>query len=283
MKSKIITLFSLCLLASVTLFLDSCSKDKDASPIVLVVVERNSGKLFIVDATTGAKTEVATITSPTGGTLTNIRGMIYHSPTNKIFASTTTSGGGIIYEIDINSLSASIINLNADDHWYGVTDLVMTADNKILASLYFKSSSSVGYGPGLLTLNTNGTISNSVRFSNEDLLGGMGLTYGSNSNELLISNSGLEIYKSTLSGTTTLVDSLVPDGFDSEDPYDYSIQNMVKDSKGTIYSTVYGYEDGNTYLAKVDLSAKKLIKIGMLGEGSSNRYHGLMLIPKNKV
>lgn len=282
MKSKIITLFSLCLLAAVTLLFNAC-KDKDSSPIVLVVAERSSGKLFILDATTGAKTEVATVTTATGGGLSNIRGMIYHKPTNKIYASTTTNGDGAIYEIDPSNMQATALNSDPDDHWYGVADLLITSDNKLLGILWFRSASPVGYGPGLMRLSLNGAVDDRVIFSDTDICCGMGMVFGSSANEILIGSYGLDIYKSTLSGTAVIEKSLVPDGFSSDDPTDFAIQNMVKDAKGTIYAIVYNYEDSSTYLAKVDLANEKLTKIGIVGEGSSNRFHGLMLISKDLI
>ncbi|MBX2962973.1 MAG: hypothetical protein KF687_10710 [Cyclobacteriaceae bacterium] len=277
MKQKFLILSTLLIALVATLFLQSCNDDEDAAAIVLVVAERSTGKIFKVDPTNGSKTEVGTITAPAGGGLTNIRGMIYHQATNKIYASTTTGGDGAIYSIDPATKQATVLNADPDDDWYGVADLLMTSDNKIIGSLWFREGSTTDYGPGLLTLNTNGTISKEVIFSDDDICCGMGMIFGNSNNEILIGSYYLTIYKSNLSGVATIEAELSPEGFSSTDPGDFYLQNMVKDASGTIYAVVFS-DDDNTYLAKVDLTANKVIKIGVLGEGSSNRFHGLMLL-----
>ncbi len=261
--------------------MQSCGDD-DPIPVVMVVSERSSGKIFTVDATTGVKTQVSQIKNSAGDGISNIRGLIYSKAANKLFGSSTDDGGGTFYSIEPKTFIATVINSDVDDHVYGVADLVMTPENRIMGTLWFQDNSNVGYGPGLLIVNANGSGYDSILFSNNNICCGMGLVYGANNNELLISSYECEIYKSDLSGNVTLNVSLTPEGFDTTIPSDYAIQTMVKDSSGKIYSTVYSYDNGNTYLAKVDITNKKLIKIGQLNaDGTSERYHGLMLIAQN--
>jgi hypothetical protein len=279
MKKILLLAFSILLLASSMVVFNSCGKD-DPAPVVMVVAERNTGKLFIVDKTTAAKTEVGIIEGPEAP-LTNIRGMVYSKSAKAIYASRTDDGGGSFFKINPKTRAATLLNGNPDGHWYGVADLLLTSDNKPMGILWFQSDAPVGYGPGFLTLNTDGGVSNQVIFSNENICCGMGMVYGASSSEIYIASYGLEIYKSDLAGTTELYKTLTPQGFDSEDIYNFYVQNMVKDSKGKIYATVYGYDEGNTYLAEVDLKNELLKYIGQLNVDNTNRYHGLMLLSKD--
>lgn len=266
-------------ISPVILFFQSCGKD-DPAPIVMVVAERNSGKLFILNSTTASKTEVAEIKLVTGAPITNIRAMVYHKSSKKIFASSTDDGDGVIYSINPGSMQASVINSNPNDHWYGVADMIITSDNNILASLWFESESEVGYGPGFIKMNTDGTVTDMDIFTNENICCGMGII-ANGTNKVLIASSDLEIYESDLNGTVELMTTLTLEGFDLNDPGEYAIQNMVKDAKGNIFATVYCWDNGNTYLAKINLTTSKLIKVGQLNVGNTNRYHGLMLISKD--
>jgi hypothetical protein len=263
------------------LMVNSCKKD-DPVPIVIVVAERSTGKLFIVNSTNAARTEVAQVNLVTGEPLTNIRGMVYHGASKKIFASTTNDGGGNFYVINPKTMEAELINANPDDHWYGIADLLVTGENKILSTLWYKNShTGVGSKPGFQKFNTDGSAADQDYFSNDNLCCGLGIVFGSNNSEVLIASYPLEIHKSTLDGETELLTTLTLSGFDVEDDEQYAIQNMVKNSKGKIYATVYCWEDELTYLAEVNLTTSTLRNIGALTIGDTNRYHGLMLISKD--
>ncbi len=261
--------------------IQSC-KDDDPIPTVMLVSERSTGKLFTVDIATAAKTEVGQIKNADGNGVSNIRGLIYSKAANKLFSSGTSDGGGSFYSIEPKTWVATVINANEDNHVFGVADLLMTAENRIIGTLWFQDDSNVGYGPGLLIVNANGTGYDSILFSDDNICCGMGMVYGSNNNELFIASDDIEIYKSDLQGNITFHTALTPDGFDTIDPDHYAIQNMVKNSTGKIYATVYSSNNGNTYLGQVDIANEKLIKIGQLNaDGTTERYHGLILLPQN--
>ena len=260
------------------LYLQSCGDDDEkTAPMVLVVAERNTGKVFTVNNTTGAKTEVGEVMF-NSAPLTNIRGMIYSSADEKVFASTTDNGGGKFYSIDTEGV-ATLLDGNVDGEWYGVADLLMTSDNKVLAILWFKSNSVVGEGPGLQTWGATGTPSNQHLFTDDNVCCGLGMVYGTSNNQLLIASYGLEIYTSDLNGNNELLTSLTPEGFDEGDVFDLYIQNMVKDSRGTIYAIVYDDVKENTYLAEVNITDETISMIGQINSGDNNRYHGLMFMP----
>lgn len=281
MRKLIISVFMVAFLASSFLTLNSCRKD-DPAPIVMVVAERSSGKLFIVNSTNAARTEVAQVNLVTGEPLTNIRGMVYHGVSKKIFASTTDDGGGNFYVINPKTMEAELINANPDNHWYGIADLLVTADNKILSTLWYKDShTGDGSKPGFQKFNTDGSVADQDYFSNDNICCGLGTVFGNNNSEVLIASYLLEIHKSNLDGETELMTTLTLSGFNVEDPQQYAIQNMVKNSKGKIYATVYCWEDGLTYFAEVNLTTSTLKNIGALTIGDTNRYHGLMLISKD--
>ncbi len=282
MKNQIVPIF---FLLTVSL-LQSCSND-DPSPLALVVAERSTGKLFVLDKTNGSRTEVGEVIQTGGEKLTNIRGMIFDANNRKIFVTTATSGGGAIYSVDTETLIATVINNDPSDHWYGVSDVMMTSDNQILCALYYRSGAAVGFGPGLLLIDNTGTVKKQARFSINNICCGMGMVAGGSNNQIIIAGSNLEIFSSNIDGATKLIRNMVLVEFNSEDPGDYAIQNMVKDPSGTVYAIVYGYADGNTYLAEVDFNSDELINIGRINdvdpEVDLERYHGLMLIPRNQL
>lgn len=281
MRKLFVSVLLVLLIAPFVFMVNSCKKD-DPAPIVMVVAERSTGKLFIVNSTNAARTEVAQVNLATGEPLTNIRGMVYHSASKKIFASTTTDGGGNFYVINPKTMQAELLNSNPDDHWYGIADLLVTADNKILSTLWYKNShTSAGNKPGFQKFNTDGSVHEYNYFSDDNLCCGLGIVFGNNNSEVLIASYPLEIHKSNLDGETELLTTLTLSGFDVEDPDQYAIQHMVKNSKGKIYATVYCWEDGLTYFAEVNLTTSTLKNIGALTIGDTNRYHGLMLISKD--
>lgn len=281
MKKIILYAFTLSLLCTALIGIQSCNDD-DPAPNILVVAERTTGKLFKLDPSTGARTEVGQIKDAGGDGLTNIRGMVYHSASKRIFISSTSDGGGSIYVADSKAKVASIFHEDVDDLVYGGADLLITTDNKVVATLWFTDDASVGYGSGFLLMPTSGAEADSVRFS-EDLCCGMGICFGSSNNEILVASDDIEIFSSTLDGTVTLEASLTPVGFPTEAPDDYAILNMVKVGSD-ILALVYDYEEGDTYLAKVNLVDEELTVIGQVNDAANTtRYHGLMLIPSDRL
>lgn len=280
---------ALCCPLLIVLFLSSCNDDESApTSTVFVVAERSTGKLFILDKTSAIKTETgAAVTLAGGDALTNIRGMVFDPSTKKIFASTTTQGGGKLYAINPATMTATLINDNTENDWYGVADLKITSTKNIIASLYFHDGSTLGYGPGFITFDHTGTVLDEVHFSESSINTGMGIVDGSITDQFLVASWSLEIYTADTEGNTELLGSLTPVGFEIEGPEKFTIQNMVKDNKGVIFGIVYCFDNGNTYLAKVDLANEQLINIGQINdeesedEESEERYMGLMLLSKD--
>lgn len=281
MKKTLYLIILLGLFVSGPLFLQSCGDDKGPEPVVLVVAERNTGKLFTVDSKSGAKTEIGPVTFNSNG-LTNIRALIYSKENQTLYASSTDAGGGKVYTINPETLVSTIFDADANDHWYGVADLLMTSDNKLLGILWFKDAAAIGYGAGLQVWNTNGTMSSQKLFTDETICCGFGLIYGTTKSELIISSEDLEIYTSDLNGNVEFSATLTASGFESgSSPSGLYIQNMVKDTSGKIFAIVYNEDTGNTHLAEINLTNNTVKQIGQLNSGNSNRYHALVLLLKD--
>ncbi|MBL7858997.1 MAG: hypothetical protein JNM57_15000 [Cyclobacteriaceae bacterium] len=276
MKKLISFAVLLLMLIPIVLPLESCNDDDDAAPIVMVVAERSSGKIFTVDKATGALAETGLVTFNEVG-LTNIRAMIYNPGNQTIYASAADDGGGKIYSINPSTMVATVLNPNTNHDWYGVADLLISSDNKILASLYFDSDPS---GPGLVKFSLTGEIGTRIMFSDDNICCGMGIVYGSSTSQVLVSSYDMEIYSSDLSGTVTLLTTLVPEGFNDTPSDDLYIQNIVKDNAGKVYAIVYDADNTDTFLASIDLTNSKLVEIGKMNT-SNNRYHALMLISQD--
>jgi len=257
------------------ILLPSCGDDDDPAPKVLVVAERTTGKLYTVKKTTAERTELGIVTF-NDVALSQLRGMVYNSNDKTLYASTTDDGGGTLYTIDPETLVATELNTDPDDDWYGVADLLVSSDNQILATLWHKNPTEVG----LAKFSLSGVMGPRVEFSNQDICCGLGMVFGDDKSEVIISSYELEIYSSDLSGTVTLLTTLVPEGFGTTLAEDLYIQNMVKDD-GKIYAIVYDEDLGNTHLAEVDLENEVLIEIGQLNEGNSNRFHALMIVSES--
>lgn len=252
----------------------SCGGD-DPAPKILVVAERTTGKLYSVNKSSAARTELGTVTF-NDIPLQQLRGMVFNPNDKKLYASSTDDNGGALYTINPETLEATSLNTDPDDDWYGVADLLVSSDNQILATLWHKNPTEVG----LAKFNLTGVMGPRVVFSNQDICCGLGMVFGDTKSELIISSYQLEIYSSDLSGTVTLLTTLVPEGFGTTLADDLYIQNMVKDN-GKIYAIVYDETLGNTHLAEVDLDNDALIEIGQLNQGNTNRFHALMIVSKS--
>ncbi len=279
--NRVAIIVILLLVISLPLFIQSCGGDDGPKPIALVIVERNSGKLFTVDPKSAVKTEIGQIIF-NSAPLTNIRALIYSAENKILYASTTDSGGGKVYTINLETLGATLFDGDVSDHWYGVADLLMTADNRLLGILWFKSAAPPGFGAGLQVWNTNGTIASQKLFTDETICCGFGMIYGTTKSELIISSDVLEIYKSDLNGNVDYLTTLTPSGFDAgSSASNLYIQNMVKDSSGKIFSIVYNESSGNSFLAEINLTNNTVKGIGQLNVGNSNWYHALVLLSKD--
>lgn len=256
------------------IILPSCGGD-DPAPKILVVAERTTGKLYSVNKSSAARTELGTVTF-NDVPLQQLRGMVYNPNDKKLYASSTDDGDGALYTINPQTLEATSFNSDPNDDWYGVADLLVSSDNQILATLWHKNPTEVGMGKFSLA----GVMGPKIIFSNQDLCCGLGMVFGDNKSELIISSYPLEIYSSDLSGTATLLTTLVPEGFGTSLAEDLYVQNMVKDN-GKIYAIVYDDALGNTHLAEVDLDNDALIQIGQLNQGNTNRFHALMIVSKS--
>ncbi len=280
-------------LLSTSLIINSCKKDDPGIADILIVADRKTGEIFQVNLSTGELTEVTQVMY-NGTGLSEIRGMVYNPSNKTIYVSSTDNtidgltddGMGRLYSINPETQVATRINSNPNDHWYGLPDIKITSDNKLLASVWHKIAGPLANSaPGLIKFNLDGSVNNQYIFlfddaTEADICCGMGIVEGASATELIVGSYELEIYTSNLTGEVSLKGTLTLQGFDAASATDnYYIKNMVKHSN-TIYAVVYSDYDGITYLATVDLTNNKLIKVGAMGD-ETVQYHGLSVIPGN--
>ena len=279
-------ILALLLLCSGVIF-NSCKKDDPSIPDILIVADRANGKIYQVNLSTGALTELAQVMLSSSG-LGEIRGMVYNPSNQTLYATSTNDGSGKLYSINPTTAVANQINGDPSDYWYGLPDIKLTSDNKLLATVWHKAAGPTGdYGPGLIKFNLDGSVAQALLFNTTDPAGidmccGFGLTFGDSQTELLIASSENDfpdIYSSTLSGSVTYEATLTLQGFTVSDQY-MTIKNLVKFS-GKTYALVFGYDDELTYLAELDLVNNKLIQIAKLSATNSVQYNGLAVIAGN--
>lgn len=251
----------------------------------LYVVRRNGGQMFQVDRATGVLTSIGTITR-NGNPVNGIRSMVANPNDGLLYAASTNSNGGVLYSINPSNLQATIINNNPDGNWWGVSELYVTADNLLLARLWYRnpvSNTGVGY---FLTNGSFTTFNTQIIF---DIgTNGGGFMYMGNSESEIYTNDFLDVYRAdftdrNLSGNTEVtldpVVTLVPQGFPATGNDLTSVQNVLSFAPGLDYCLMYEYDNQETYFASIDLEAGTVDYISLLGNSNSLRYHALSRIP----
>ena len=277
MKKTLYTLTVIMLIASMAYF-TGCSKDDSSPDQVLVLVKRSNGKLFSVNKSTGALTEIGLLTYE-GDSLSGLRGLIYDPATGKAYAGATNDGGGYFYSIDLKSGVATLLNDNAESNWDGIASTLVCGDS-IITNMYSRivsgsaltrfSKTSGNYGIHRLLNDGNGG----------EIWSPGGMCYGSNSSQLVIGGNN-EIYLSNLSGVVSDTIPLVKTtNIDDTDVY---VMTIAKESS-TYYAIIFEYNQGNQYLVKINTATGVITEMGLLVNGSnSNFYHCLALVPADKL
>ena len=255
----------------------------------LLVSNRDTGQFYVLDLSDGGLTPAFTFLQGEVP-LNRVRGAVYNHSDGKMYVSTAKIGNykSMLSVVDLDSKQATVINENNQivneenvSIWKGISDLIVTSDNKLLATGGF------GYGqgtPSLFEFELDGSNSDPMPFMGDDIpCCGLGLTQGETSDELLVgtgASNPIKIYKSNTNSTISEVIELTMEGFSNEEHLDYFVRNMVKVCSGIIYALVY--EDNgvhNTYIAELDLENKKLINIAKIGSGIEEIYYGMLNLP----
>ncbi|WP_420399109.1 hypothetical protein [Flagellimonas sp.] len=254
----------------------------------LLVSDRDTGQFYVLDVSDGGLTPAFTFLQGEVP-LIKVRGAVYNYSDGKMYVSTAKIGNfkSMLYIVDPNSKQATVINENNQivneenvEIWKGISDLVVTTDNNLLATGGF----SLGQGtPSLFEFELEGTNSDPMPFTGDDIpCCGLGMTLGSNSDEVFIGSGQADVfkvYKSNLSGEITEVIELTLEGFEHEEPIGYYLRNFARDASGTLYALCYNLTHGNTHIAEVNLETNQLIHVAQIGTNNENVYYGLVALP----
>lgn len=248
--------------------------------IELLVSNRNTGQFFVLDLSDGGLTPAFTFLEGELP-LERVRGVVFNYNNGNLYVTTTKFGlsKSQLYKVDTNNMQATVINENSDSTWSGISDLVITEGNKILATIGFSG----GDTPALIEFDLDGTASDYTLVNGDDIpCCGLGMTYGTSMEEILIGtgfSDPLKIYKSDLQGKISDVHNLTLEGFENTNPASYFIRNLIKTKNGEIYALCFEDGDSNTHIAQVDLENNLLKHISQIGSGTQQRYNGLVQIP----
>lgn len=254
----------------------SCSDDDDDPVVVtyeMLIYNRDSGKFFALNTTTGQRTELGTIMY-NGSPLYNIRGVAYNEANETLYVSTTDDGDGMLYNVNPETLQATVLNDNVADYWYAIQGLKMS-NGKLLGTVYWDEYN-VEFSTGLVWLNLDGTIHDTKPFMYEGhqygICCGMALEYGSSSSQLLVSYYD-DILISDLNGNVSQIVELTREGFPPmRGGSDIKIKSLERNANGTLYALTH-----NGILAEVDVSTGVMTYITLIEDNSE--WQALTFIP----
>ncbi|MEX0363378.1 MAG: hypothetical protein AB3N10_20565, partial [Allomuricauda sp.] len=180
--------------------------------VELLVSHRNSGQFFVVDLSDGGLTPAFNITLD-GDDVIDIRSMVYNWNNGKLYATLNEDGNpsGALLQVEPYTLTASVLNDNADETWKGMSDLVITEENTILATVGFGG----GENPAIIEFNLDGSTDGHILFTGETIpCCGLGLTHGTTASEYLVGDGfSTTIHKSNASGEISETIELSLEGF----------------------------------------------------------------------
>lgn len=225
----------------------ACSNDDDDDPIpvindIMVVYDRSTGVFSAINKADGALTTLGSITM-NGEVLIGLRDVVYNPNNSTIYATSNSNSpaDGKIYSINPATLVATVLNDNANEDWYAVPGIEMS-NGKLLGTVYWDEYNYEEYS-GLVWLNLDGTVFDRKYFTYQgddyNICCGMGLEFGANSNEILMSYER-EIVISDLNGLISEVIELTETGFPMDGRFGGSnelgyVRCIEKDANGTLY------------------------------------------------
>lgn len=251
----------------------------------LLVSDRDTGQFYVLDVSDGGLTPAFSLTED-GETLLHIKSVVYNYNDSKIYASTYKFGSSpsSLFSIDPSNLQATLINGNDDMAWHEISDIVISANHSIIATMEIEYP----YNYALYEFDTLGNVTESMDIEGDDIpcCWGVGLSLGANDGELLIGTSlsnPFKIYKSNLDLSEIETVELLLEGFSNTNSVNYSTMNLVKDANGAIYALLLEdvYEGNtvimvNTHIANIDLENNTLNHISTI---TADSYSGLAFIP----
>ena len=242
-----------------------------ADVIALVIIQRDNGQVKSVNTTSGATTDLFKFTLNSND-LVNLRSLVYNRSENTFNATSTAGAGGELYEIDVISREATVLNDNANDDWDGISDLVALSDGSLLSTLKDVALDE----HVLMPFSDVGAAGTLVQFTGGTPDAGLGLVIDSN-NDRWVGDYPGEIHISdnagAISSTLTLsADASLPN-IDLTESYP---QNLAWGADNVLYATIYDDTNDVTYIVEVNTTSGELSMVSDLG---STRHHGLAGIP----
>jgi hypothetical protein len=252
--------------------------------LVMVTANRTSGKMYVVD-TLGVKTE--SFTPKVNNTeIPGIRGFVYHIKKAKYYATTSSSVGGIIYEIDPATDVATVINDNmegVDAEWFGIANLVVMPDDSLLGVGFLKDPTQ----NAIMKFGTDGN--KSPAHEDLDLCCGLGLLFDNDSDELIISTEAdpgsMKLVRSELDGNVVDIRSIFnlinfPGAASSTE---LATKAITRDKSGNTFAIMFNIETKATYFVQLDFSVPSVTYIATLGADETDQYSSLAFVPKHTL
>ncbi|MEM9648121.1 MAG: hypothetical protein AAF969_06545 [Bacteroidota bacterium] len=251
----------------------------------LLVSNRDTGQFYILDLSDGGLAPAFTFMN-NEEPLTRVRSAVYNFNDESIYLSTISFGSirSKLYSTNLKDLKANVINSNVDENdseiWQVISDLIITPENLIMATLEIDNPSDTA----LASFDTAGSQTESISFMGDEIpCCGMGLIYGGDEQELLVGrgiSDPVKIFKTNSELTELEAVELTMDGFPDSNAIDYEIWNLVKDNSGIIYALVLQESPFfNTHIAAVDMENKTLKHVAQIGTGQDELYSGLIYLP----
>jgi hypothetical protein len=252
--------------------------------LVMVTANRTSGKIYVVD-TLGVKTE--SFTPKFNNTeIPGIRGFVYHIKKAKYYATTSSSVGGIMYEIDPGTDIATVINDNmegVDPEWFGIANLVVTPDDSLLGVGFLQDPTQ----NAIMKFGTDGN--KSPAHENLDLCCGLGLLFDKDSDELIISTEAdpgsMKLVRTELNGDVLDIRSIFnlinfPGAASSAD---LATKAITRDKSGNTFAIMFNIDTKATFLVQIDFSVPSVTYIATLGADETDQYSSLAFVPKHTL
>jgi hypothetical protein len=260
--------------------------------MTLVTSHRGTGKFYSLDQTTGDTTYLFKSTID-ASTLNDVRGFVYHVNQDLFYASTNSccSQNGKLFTINPDTKVATMINANdgnggAYEVWDAIVNWAVGADDSLIAVGDFN-----GDGNGIVKFGTDG--GRSLKTAQADICCGLGMTYDATAGTLLVGNGwdtdNKEIEISIVKEDGTLVGSDVInlfEGFEEEASFTdqwLTLKAMAQAPDGKVYGLIFGYDLSVTYLVQIDIAAKTITNVKMIGHNNANQFNSLAFIPKHRL
>nr|WP_299383686.1 hypothetical protein [Allomuricauda sp.] len=225
----------------------------------LLVSQRDTGQFFVLDLSDGGLTPAFTILEGELA-LDRVRGAIYNYNDGNLYVSTAkfNTTKSQLHKVNLQAKQSSTINDNPDSTWEGIADLVITEENKILATIGFGG----GQNPAIIEFGLDGSASEHILISGDNIpVAGLGLTASQDGGYLIGDAFSTKIHRCNASGEIAETINLVLQGFEEDaDSGNFYIKNLIQTSDALYAICLEKIDNATqyTYVARVDLENEQL-------------------------